>query len=70
MIFRIVAAAYAENGQFSQAIESAHRGAQLANAQGNTALSSELQSNIVLYESGRPLRDPTLTDSSLLPSRE
>src|SRR5438874_1782247 len=39
MIFRIVAAAYAENGQFAQAIESAQRGAQLANAQGNTALS-------------------------------
>ena len=70
MIFRIVAAAYAENGQFAQAIESAHRGAQLANAQGNTALSSELQSNIVLYESGRPLRDPTLTNNSLLPNGE
>ena len=70
MIFRIMAAAYAENGQFAQAIESAQRGAQLANAQGNTALSSELQSNIVLYESGRPLRDPTLTNNSLLPNGE
>ena len=60
IIFRVLAAAYAENGQFAQAIETAQRGAELANSQGNPALASELQSNIALYQAGRPLRDPSL----------
>src|SRR6266478_661574 len=60
MIFRVLAAAYAEDGRFSQAIESAQRGADLANSQGNAALAAELQSNIALYQTGTPLRDPSL----------
>ena len=60
MIFRILAAAYAENGRFSQAIETAHRGADLATSQGNPGLAAELQSNIALYQAGTPLRDPSL----------
>ena len=65
-----MSAAYAENGEFAQAIEAAQRGAQLANSQGNTALSSELQSNTLLYQAGRPLRDPSLTSGSLMPKSE
>jgi tetratricopeptide (TPR) repeat protein len=69
-IFRVLAAAYAENGQFAQAIETAQRGAELANSQGNSALASELQSNVALYQTGRPLRDVNMTHGSLSPSRE
>ena len=62
MIFRVLAAAYAENGRFSEAIETAQRGADLANRQGNPALASELESNIALYQSDRPLRDASITN--------
>ena len=60
MVFRVLAAAYAEDGRFSQAIESAQLGADLATNQGNSALAAELQSNIALYQTGTPLRDPSL----------
>jgi hypothetical protein len=64
MIFRILGAAYAENGRFSQAIETAQRGVELANSQGNPGLAGELQSNIALYEAGKPLRDTSITDGN------
>ena len=65
VLFRTLAAAYAEKGMFSQAIETAQRGVELANSQGNSGLAAELQGNIALYQLGRPLRDPTLTNGSL-----
>jgi tetratricopeptide (TPR) repeat protein len=65
MLFRTLAAAYAEKGMFSQATETAQRGVELANSQGNSGLAAELQGNIALYQLGRPLRDPTLTNGSL-----
>ena len=43
IVFRTLAAAYAENQQFPQAIETAQVGAELANKQGNFALAAELQ---------------------------
>ena len=61
ILFRTLAAAYAENGQFSQAIETAQRGITLANSQGNPGLAAELQGSISLYQEQRPLRDPSLT---------
>jgi protein O-mannosyl-transferase len=61
MIFRTLGAAYAENGRFSQAIETAQHGAELANSQGNQGLATELQRNVAVYQSGKPLRDPNLT---------
>ncbi len=64
IIFRTLAAAYAENGQFSEAIETARRGIDLANSQGNSGLATELQGNIALYQAGRPLRDPSLANGS------
>jgi tetratricopeptide (TPR) repeat protein len=67
MILRVLAAAYAEDGRFSQAIESAQRGADLANSQGNPALAAELQSNIALYQAGTPLRDPSLPTGASSP---
>ena len=62
MVFRVLAAAYAENGRFSDAIDTAQRGGDLANRAGNPALASELESNIALYQSGKPLRDPSITN--------
>jgi tetratricopeptide (TPR) repeat protein len=67
MVFRILAAAYAENGRFSQAIETAQRGAELANNQGNPGLAAELQSNIALYQARKPLRDTNMTDGNSSP---
>ena len=67
MIFRVLAAAYAEDGRFSQAIESAQRGADLATSQGNSGLAAELQSNIALYQAGTPLRDPSLPTGASSP---
>ncbi|MGC2627180.1 MAG: tetratricopeptide repeat protein, partial [Candidatus Udaeobacter sp.] len=59
MIYKVLAAAYAESGRFADAVETAQRGAELAANQGNPALAAELESNIALYQSGRPLRDPS-----------
>jgi tetratricopeptide (TPR) repeat protein len=70
VIFRTLAAAYAEKGMFSQAIQTAQRGIELANSQGNSGLAAELQSNIALYQAGRPLRDPSLTTGSSSPHSE
>ena len=67
MIYKVLAAAYAENGRFSEAIETAHRGAELAISQGNPGLAAELESNSALYQSSRPLRDPSLKNGSSSP---
>jgi tetratricopeptide (TPR) repeat protein len=67
MIYRVLAAAYAENGRFADAVETAQRGAELATIQGNPGLAGELERNIALYQSGRPLRDPTITNGSTSP---
>jgi len=62
IIFRTVAAAYAESGRFGEAVDTAERGLELATEQGNTGLANEFQSYILLYRAGRPLRDPSLTN--------
>ena len=67
MIYKVLAAAYAESGRFADAIETAQRGAELATSQGNPALAAELESNVALYQSGRPLRDPSITNGSSSP---
>jgi len=67
MIYKVLAAAYAENGRFADAVETAQRGAKLATSQGNSPLAAELESNIALYQSGRPLRDPSITNGSSSP---
>ncbi len=70
IIFRTLAAAYAENGRFSEAIQTAQRGIELANSRGNSGLATELQSSIVLYQERQPLRDPSLTNGSSSPHGE
>ncbi len=56
-IYRLLAAAYAENRQFDKAIETAQRGSDLAMKQGNSAIANALESNIDLYRHDLPLRD-------------
>jgi len=70
IIFRTLAAAYAESGQFSQAIQTAQQGIELANSEGNSGLATELQGNIGLYQEQRPLRDPSLTHGNSEPHSE
>ena len=70
MIYRVLAAAYAENGRFADAVETAQRGVDLASTQGNAALAAELESNVALYQSGRPQRDFNITNGSPSPNTE
>jgi cytochrome c-type biogenesis protein CcmH/NrfG len=70
ILFRTLAAAYAESGRFSEAIQTAQRGIELANGQGNPGLATELQGNVALYQERQPLRDPSLTNASAPPHSE
>ena len=56
IVLRTLAAAYAETGQFSEAIAVAERALEIANAIGNSGLASDLEINIASYRSNRPLR--------------
>jgi tetratricopeptide (TPR) repeat protein len=58
IVLRTLAAAYAESGRFSEAIETAQQALQLAIAQDNSALIWDLQLNIANYQRNLPLRDP------------
>ena len=70
ILFRTLAAAYAESGEFSKAMQTAQQGIELANSQGNSGLATELQGNIALYQEQRPLRDPSLTHGTSPPHSE
>jgi Tfp pilus assembly protein PilF len=65
VIFRTLAAAYAESGRFSEAIEAAQRGRELATAQGNSALANDLERNMALYRANSPLRNIRQTETKL-----
>jgi tetratricopeptide (TPR) repeat protein len=56
-VLRILAAAYAEAGRFSEAKETAQHGLEASNLQGNTTLSNALRDEIALYELGLPYRN-------------
>jgi Flp pilus assembly protein TadD len=58
LILRALAAAFAEAGRFPEAVETAQRGWQLAQAQSNTKVAGQLQSDIKLYEAGSPYHLP------------
>lgn len=64
---RTLAAAYAESRRFSEAIIAAQEALDLANAQGNTALATDLRKNIDHYQMDVPLRDPSLANVHLRP---
>jgi tetratricopeptide (TPR) repeat protein len=52
-----LAAAYAETGNFPEAISTAERAVELARAGGRTDLAGEIQERLALYRQGRPYRD-------------
>jgi cytochrome c-type biogenesis protein CcmH/NrfG len=62
VVFQTLAAAYAETGRFSAAIDTAKRGLQLATEQKNFTLVDDLKQNIILFETSVPVRDKSLGD--------
>jgi hypothetical protein len=58
-VLRTLAAAYAENGRFSEAGVIAGRGLQLANAQNNPVLANIFEGDIALYRINAPVRTAT-----------
>ncbi len=63
MALRTLAAAFAENGQFTNAVAAAERAIQIAKMQGNAGFASSLQPQLKAYQSGRPFRDAKLTEN-------
>ena len=57
MVFRVVAAAYAETGRFSEAIATVQRGAQLATEQNQPDFVDMFKADLALYQINLPLRD-------------
>jgi hypothetical protein len=64
VVFQTLAAAYAEAGQFSTAIDTAKHGLHLATEEKNSALADELKENIALFETKVPVRDSNLGTST------
>jgi Flp pilus assembly protein TadD len=57
LVLRTLAAAYAENGEFPNAIRTAHSAMQLARMHGEDSLTADLDQQIALYQLGMPYRD-------------
>ena len=57
VILRTLAAAYAEGGQFAEAVTTAQRAMQLADAQSDATLGDALRAQVKLYQAGSPFRD-------------
>lgn len=57
-ILGTLAAAYAEDGRFPEAVETAHRARNLALKQRNPALAKSIEAKISLYETRTPYREP------------
>ena len=55
-MLRTLAAAYAENGEFANAIRIASSAVQLARMHGEDALATDLDQQIALYQLGIPYR--------------
>jgi Flp pilus assembly protein TadD len=54
IVLRTLAAAYAQAGQFPDAVQTAQRALQLAQARADTTLAAALRREIALYEARRP----------------
>ena len=57
LVLRTLAAAYAENGEFANAIRTAQSAMQLARMHGEESLTTDLVQQIALYRLGMPYRD-------------
>jgi len=64
-----LAAAYAELGQFGEAVTTARQALALAAARTNTALIEGLRANLELYEKGSPFHEASQTNSGNRPQR-
>ena len=53
-VLEVLAAAYAETGDFANALETERRAMQLVD--GNSPLAAQMQQRIQLYAAGKPLR--------------
>ena len=58
VILRTLAAACAEAGRYSEAVETAQHALRLAGAQSNAALAAALESELKLYQAGSPFHGP------------
>ncbi len=63
MILRTLAAAYAGNGQFPEAVASVQRALQLATAQNDAGLVNDLKTQLGCYQAGSPFRGAPLTNA-------
>ncbi len=61
VILNTLAAAFAEAGRFSEALETARRALHLAGAQSNPSLAGQLQLEMKLYQAGKPCHIPEQT---------
>jgi tetratricopeptide (TPR) repeat protein len=61
LVLRTLATAYAEAGRFPEAVETAQRALQLAEAQSNPALANDLRSLMKLFQAGVPFHLPEPT---------
>ena len=57
-ILRTLAAAFAETGRFTEAVETAQRALRLAGEQSNSGLTGQLQAQLQLYQSGSAFHTP------------
>jgi tetratricopeptide (TPR) repeat protein len=57
----VLAAAYAEVGRFSDAIQVAQKAVELANAAGHRDLAGHIQERLKLYQAGSPYRDGSIS---------
>src|SRR6478609_6755510 len=57
LVLRTLAAAYAENGEFANAITTARSAMQLARMHGEDSLTTDLDQQIALYQLGMPYRE-------------
>ena len=57
LVLRTLAAAYAEKGEFANAIRTAHSAMQLARMHGEDSLMTDLDQQIALYQLGMPYRE-------------
>jgi tetratricopeptide (TPR) repeat protein len=58
IILQTLAAAFAEAGGFSEAVETAQHALRLAEAQSKPTLAGQLQSELKLYQAGSPFHSP------------
>ena len=63
VFIRTLAAAYAQAGQFENAIDTARRAAGQANVQGMRELANQIMEDVDLYQRRTPLRDPSLRNA-------